>query len=347
MRLRAQLLTDRSGRDPLEVVGRITAVQAQDARGSLLAVRARSTGLRAADVDRCLTQERSLVVDWLNRGTLHLVRSEDHPWLHALTAPRLATANARRLSQEGVDAAMAERGVAVVERELSTHGPRTREQLRDALDSAGVRTAGQALVHVLGATSMNGVCVRGPVVGRERAFVHARDWLGPAPAVDRDRALGELARRYLVGHGPATDRDLATWSGLPLREVRTGLLLAGATPVHDGSDHLVVGPAPSDEVGLPRPTLLGMFDPVLHGWASRHVLLGRHDSTNVVTSNGMFRATALVDGRAVATWNLVGGSVSIVALPGEAIDATAAAALDADARDVLRYLSGEPEPDAE
>jgi hypothetical protein len=338
-RLRSQLLTGDPATDPLAVVGRIAAVQAQDARGSLLAVRARSAGLTARDVDRCLTEDRSLVVDWLCRGTLHLVRSEDHAWLHALTAPRMLTASARRLQQEGVSPDAARRGIEVVEREVSAQGPRTRAELRSALDSAGVPTAGQALVHVIVAAALRGVCVRGPVVAGERAFVHAQDWLGPRPAVDRDVALGELARRYLVGHGPATERDLAYWSGLPLRDVRAGLRTAGAVATTDGSDQLVVPATPDSTGDLPAPKLLGMFDPVLHGWQSRSPVLGVHDSTNVVTSNGMFRATALVEGHAVATWSLSGGKVALTTLPGESIEPPTAAALDREATDVLRFLS--------
>ncbi len=337
-RLRSQLLTGEPATDPLAVVGRVAAVQAQDARGSLLAVRARSTGLTARDVDRCLTDDRSLVVDWLCRGTLHLVRAEDHAWLHALTAPRMLTASARRLQQEGVSPEAAERGVAVVERELSSHGPRTRAELRAALDSAGVPTAGQALVHVLVAAALRGICLRGPVVGGERAFVHAHDWLGERPVVDRDVALGELARRYLAGHAPATERDLSYWSGLPLREVRAGLRTAGARPLADGSDQLVLDSVPADVPDLPAPRLLGMFDPVLHGWQSRAAVLGPHDSTHVVTSNGMFRATALVDGRAVATWSLTGGVVTLTPLPGESIGRRTATSLDRETADVLRFL---------
>ena len=30
-------------------------------------------------------------------------------------------------------------------------------------------------------------------------------------------------RRYLAGHGPANERDLARWAGIPLRDVRRGL----------------------------------------------------------------------------------------------------------------------------
>ena len=343
-RFGAQLLLDEKLRDPLEVVGRITAVQAQDARGSLLAVRARSRGLTATDVDRCLTDERSLVVGWLNRGTLHLVRSADHAWLHALTAPRQLAANARRLAQEGVSPAAADRGVAVVERELSRHGPRTRAQLRAALDSADVTTARQAFVHVLGAASMRGVCLRGPVIDGERAFVHVADWLGPQPVVDRASALRELALRYLTGHGPASAGDLAYWAGLPLRDARDGVRACGAVELEPGTGLLVPAgtPAPRPAREVPPPTLLGMFDPLLHGWASRAPVLGRHDSTHVVTSNGLFRATALVDGRAVATWTMPSGRVRLAALPGERIAPADEAALGVEADDVARFLGTDP-----
>src|SRR5215217_1165526 len=103
-RLTAQLLAGPRARDPVAVAERLLAIQGQDARGARLAVRARSEGLTASDVDRALTEERSLLITWLNRGTLHLVRSEDYPWLQALTTPPLQTGNARRLSQEGVSA---------------------------------------------------------------------------------------------------------------------------------------------------------------------------------------------------------------------------------------------------
>ena len=72
-RLTAQLLAGPPARSPVAVAERLLAVQAQDPRGFRLAIRARTTGVTAADVDRAL-DERELVVAWLNRGTLHLVR---------------------------------------------------------------------------------------------------------------------------------------------------------------------------------------------------------------------------------------------------------------------------------
>jgi hypothetical protein len=284
-------------------------------------------------VDRALTADRSLLITWLNRGTLHLVRSEDYWWLHPLLTPPLRTASARRLDQEGVSPADADKAVAVIEAALAAEGPLTRPQLRDRIDAAGVRTAGQALVHLLLATCLRGIMVRGPMAGGEHAYVLVRDWLGPPPPFDRDRALAELAARYLAGHGPAADRDLARWSGLPLGDARRGLA-AIAGRLDQRPDGLADLAGARREPGVPPPRLLGSFDPLLHGWVSREPVLGPHKS--IVTVNGIFRPFALVDGVAVATWGLAAGVVTMSWL--EDVPDAARAALDADAADVRRYL---------
>jgi hypothetical protein len=309
-------------------------VQGQDPRGFRLAVRARTRGLSAADVDQALSEDRSLLVTWLNRGTLHLVRSEDYPWLQALTTPPLLKGNARRLGQEGVTPATADRGVATIELALGEEGPLTRQQLRERLDSAGVRTEGQALVHLLMLTCLRGLAVRGPVLGKQHAYVAVRDWLGEPKPVDRDAALAELSRRYLVGHGPADHRDLAKWAGLPLRDARAGLD-AISSELEQRDDGLVALAKRDSPAEVPPPRLLGAFDPVLLGWTSREEILGRH--THLVTSNGLFRPFAMVDGRAVATWRFTKGKVTIEPL--SRIARTTSAALEKEAADVERFLA--------
>ncbi len=313
----------------------LLAVQAQDPRGARLAIRARTTGLTLADLDTALTVERSLVITWLNRGTLHLVRAEDYWWLQALTTPQLLVGNARRLRQEGVDASDAKRGVLVVERALA-EGPLTRAQLRERVAAAGIRVQGQALVHILMLASLRGLIVRGPMVGAEQAFVLVRDWLGAAPAappqLDRRQALAELVRRYLVGHGPASDRDLARWAGLPLGEVRCGIA-AVSHLLHDREDGLLELRSRRVSEPLP-PRLLGAFDPLLLGWVSREPVVGAH--AGIVTSNGIFRPFVLVGGRAVGLWSLVQGRVRLA--PFDQLSPSVAASLDADAVDVRRFL---------
>ncbi|HEY5332591.1 MAG TPA: winged helix DNA-binding domain-containing protein [Solirubrobacterales bacterium] len=355
----AQGLSTRPARNPVDVAERLLAIQGQDGRGARLAVRARSEGLAASDVDRALA-ERELVITWVNRGTLHLIRAEDYPLLQALTTPPLWTSCRTRLRQTGVGETAAERGVGTVAKALADEGPLTRAQLRDRLDSADVPTAGQALVHVLFFASLQGVCVRGPMIGKEQAFVSVRDWLGPsatprtgagwapertstpfvregvhpAPAPDRNASLAELARRYLVGHGPASDADLARWAGLPLRDARAALKGISRRIV-DLGDGLVDLRKREEPAPLPPPRLLGAFDPLLLGWASREDVVGRHQL--LVTTNGIFRPFALVDGRAVSTWRLPKGKVEIEHL--ERVTKKAAGRLEADAAAVEAFLS--------
>ncbi len=333
-RFASQALSGSPLPDATAVAERLLAVQGQDPRGARLAVRARTEELKAADVDRALSEERSLLITWLNRGTLHLVRSEDYPWLHALMTPPLLTSAKRRLSQEGVEPKAAERGVKTIERSLAKEGPLTRHQLRDRLDKARVPTDGQALIHLLFLATLCGIAVRGPMVGKEHAYILVSDWLDPAEPVDRDKALAELARRYLVGHAPADDRDLARWAGLPLRDARAGLT-AIASELVEREDRLVHLAASPPVAEIPDPRLLGAFDPVLLGWTSREPILGPH--TQFVTINGIFRPFAMVKGRAVASWKLNRGKVTIEPL--NRITKKADAALAADAADVERFMS--------
>jgi hypothetical protein len=81
--------------------------------------------------------------------------------------------------------------------------------------------------------------------------------------------------------------------------------------------------------------LLGAFDPLLLGWSSREEVVGPHKG--LVTMNGIFRPFALVGGRAVSTWGLAGGKVTIEHL--QEVPRKAAAALEADARAVEKFMA--------
>ena len=336
-RLRAQRLTGPPAASALEVTTDLLAVQAQELRGARLSVRRRTAGLTVAALDAALA-DGSLVVSWLNRGTLHLVRADDYWWLHALTTPQLATSNRRRLEQEGVGPRQAARGVDVVAAAVE-EGPQTRQQLRDRLDAARVPTAGQALVHVLLATALAGHVVRGPMVGAQQAYVAAATWVGDRVEPDPDEALARLAHRYLVGHGPADAADLARWAGTTLGKARRGLAAVADRTVTRPDGLVDQADRPPAE-GLPAPRLHGPYDPLLLGWASRTDWVADHEG--LVTTNGVFRPFALVDGRAVATWGLADGVVAL--RPLEPVRPGALDALGRDAHDVLRYL-GLPKTD--
>jgi len=344
----AQLLHRPPDATVASVVRRQLAVQAQDYRQARLAIRARTRGTTTADVDRALTEDRSIVVTWVNRGTLHLVAREDYPWLLGLTAPTLVTAVMRRLEQEGVPSADTDRAVAVIGRALADEGPLTRHQLGERLDAAGIRTLGQATIQVLFLTGIRGITVRGPVVEDLQRYVLARDWLDAPPAPTslrgeaRERALAELARRYLRGHGPAGDRDLAVWAGLPLRDARAALKLIGDELV-DAPDDLVDVRRTADESGPARvpPRLLPMWDEMLVGWRDRSYVIPEEHRELFMGKNGILPATVCVGGRALGTWGVkrTGRTIAVNVKPygADGFSAATAKAVAREAADIARF----------
>ncbi|HEY6961543.1 MAG TPA: hypothetical protein VI408_06605, partial [Gaiellaceae bacterium] len=70
------------------------------------------------------------------------------------------------------------------------------------------------------------------------------------------------------------------------------------------------------------------------GWTTRDAILG--DDAARVVSGGLFRAFALVRGRAAATWTISREAVKLA--PFRPLGSADRSALDAEAADVTRYL---------
>ena len=177
------------------------------------------------------------------------------------------------------------------------------------MQRAGVPVADSAHVHLMFRASLEGVCVRGPMIGRQHAYVLARDWL---PAVAAGAALGGAGRAgpALPGRPRTGRRPRPGPLGRPAAARRArgaggDRSRAGAAPRRTGGAALGP-PAPRP---LPPPRLLGTFEPILLGWRSREALLG--DDPQVIVNGGMFSQFAIVEGRGVAGWRLRDGRVEI------------------------------------
>jgi hypothetical protein len=326
-----QLLHRPPGYRAVDVVRTLLAVQAQDLRAAKLALRARGELFTARDVDAELTESRTLVRGWLGRGTLHIVAREDYWWLLALTARARYTTNSRRLREEGVSEADAERALEIIERALAEEGPLPRKALAERIAAEGIRTEGQAIAHLMLLSNLRAVTVLGPVRAGSQHFVLARDWLGEPEPPDRDAALAELARRYLTGHGPATAQDLAAWIGLPLRDARAGLKAIATEVVELGEDMYDLATNDPVPERVP-PRLLGAFDPYLLGWKDREFAVPPEHARAVHPGGGIIRPVATVDGLVVGTWSRRDGLDVL-----DPLDDRTADALAAEAADIVRF----------
>ena len=251
--------------------------------------------------------DRSILRTWLMRMTVHLIPTEDFGWMAPLFAERTAAYAARRLEALGASAGQRDRGLAAVRRALKREGALTRSAAMDAAGAAGFPVSIQTRTQLVVLLVAGGDACIGPDRGRESVLVPTGDWIGEPQRRDRDESLAELARRYLAAFAPASDRDFAFWSGLPLRDCRAGLRrIAGEIEelrVAGGGSVLVPRGASARAPRPPVVRLLGAYDTYLMGYASRRHAADEAVERQILPGGGVLRPTICVDGRFAGTWS--------------------------------------------
>lgn len=316
-------------------------VQAQEPRAARLAFRARARGLTAADVDRARTEDRSLLRAWMMRKTVHLIPSEDAGWLVPLFSEQIVRWSRKRLADFGLDRDRQDRALAALHGAVEEDGPLTRPELAERLARAGFETANEFKVHLWLLATLDGELCLGPDRGGQTCLVRTRDWIGELERRPREQSLAELARRYLRAYGPASERDLVRWAGLPLRDGRLGLerIASELDEVKAGGDTLLVlGRAPR---AAPSPTvrMLGAFDNYNLGYESRGFAVGSENVKRVVPGGGIVRPAIVADGRFIGTWSSKrsGKRLAVTIEPFEELDAPTELALSAEVADIGRF----------
>ena len=224
-RLATQRLSSTGLRHGADVVRLLGCVQAQDAPLAAWSLGMRmKPGTTYADV---LAEQAAggWVRTHVLRPTWHLLAPEDLRWMQRVTGPRVESAMAGVNVRLGLTAEVVTAALRLLESLLAGPTPHTRREVRVAFDAAGLPTAVQHLAHLLIIAEMRAVICSGPPRGTEHTYVLVDEVVPPAPSDDlaEDDARRELTRRFIGGHGPASERDLARWSTLTLGQIRNAL----------------------------------------------------------------------------------------------------------------------------
>ena len=343
LRLAAQRISSAPASSAADAVRWMLAMQAQDERGVKWSVGLRTAGATEADVDAAF-DAGDIVRSWPLRGTLHLVAAEDLAWMLGLTADRATASAAARRAVLGITLAEIERARELAIAALPGRTALTRAALLAAIEDGGVSTAGQRGYHLLWYLAQTGTLVLGPTDGRQQLFARLDAWVPDPRRLERDEALGELAVRYFRSHGPAGVEDLARWSGLTVRDVRTGIVVGGvalATLEADGRTYVVAADAADAPDRPDGVRLLPGFDEYLLGYRDRSIVLApEHSDAIVPGGNGVFRATIVADGEVVGTWGrcVSARGVVVQAAPFAPLSASEVQALGAAADGYGRFL---------
>jgi len=303
-RLHSQRLSSPGFAKPAEVVRWLGAVQAQDYSGAKWALALRMRRPTDAAIERAFSTGAILRTHVL-RPTWHFVTPADIRWMLALTAPRVKAAMASYDRQLGLDADVFKRGHKALARALRGGIQLTRQELKLALERAGVATSGvQRLAHLVMRAELDGLICSGARRGKQFTYALLDERVPAAPALPRDAALAELARRYFTGHGPAQLRDFAWWSGLTAADARAGVAMAEPSLARDVLDGKTYWFSPSTRTipgPPPRAYLLPLYDEYLIAYKDRSAALGPAGWTRIA-DDAPFIAPIVVSGRVVAGW---------------------------------------------
>ncbi|MFF3439528.1 winged helix DNA-binding domain-containing protein [Streptosporangium sp. NPDC002721] len=337
-----QFLLARTGRTPLEVIGRLVALQAQEPNWPYVGLWSRIHDFTHSRLTTPL-QERKVVRSGLLRSTQHLATADDYLRLRPPLQPvldRAARSAYFARNSAGLDtASLVATGLG-----LLAGGTTPRKELARGLAERHPGRDGRVLA---GEVELRAPLVHNPATGAWGSWgtrpavsvTPAETWLGRpmAPATVKD-----LIRRYLAAFGPASTMDVQAWSGL----TRLGEIVSGmrAELRHyrdpDGRELFDLADAELPDPDTPAPVrLLPAFDNALLGHADRTRVIGHEDRKRVMPGHARVLPTFLVNGLVHGSWSLEGGTLRLT--PFRPLSATDRAALEEEAERLLPFVGGE------
>ncbi|MEV5985272.1 winged helix DNA-binding domain-containing protein [Streptomyces sp. NPDC052051] len=304
-----QLLLKRAPLSAKAAVEHLVGLQAQNVKPPYYALAARLDGFAPEHLSRLMADRETVRIVTL-RSTIHTHTADDcltlRPWVQAARTRELTHF---RKGLAGVDLDR----LATLARERVETEPRTMAQLREELrvewpdaDPGSLAVAARCLLPLVQVTP-RGLWGRSGQV----ALTTAEHWLGRpvAPALAPDTAV----RRYLRAFGPASVKDMQTWSGLTcLRDVFDGLRPELVTFRDEHGVELFDLPdAPRPDPDTPAPPrFLPEFDNLLLSHADRSRVIPPHLKGRSRQGNQAY-PTLLVDGFLAGLWRLADDTLTI------------------------------------
>jgi Winged helix DNA-binding domain len=302
--LERQMLLRRRELPALDAIEHLVGMQAQAPSPPYVGLWTRLEGFHPDELGRLITERRAVRIA-LMRNTVHLVSARDclafRPLMQPVLDRTLYSTRANRARLDGMDIeALVAAGRALLEEK-----PRTAKELgmllQEQWPERDPTSLARAIRHLLPLVQ---VPPRG-VWGRSGPAAHttAESWLGrpldPSPSIE------DIVLRYLGAFGPATVKDVQTWSGL----TRLGEVVERLRPRlrvfrdESGKELFDVPDAPMPDPDIPAaPRFLPEFDNLILSHADRTRFIADEYRKALTSNYGMVPAAFLVDGFVRGTW---------------------------------------------
>jgi hypothetical protein len=289
----------------LDAIERLVGLQAQTPHSWYHGLWTRLEGFQPERLAELLIN-RQVARIALMRSTIHLVTARDCLWLRPLTQPVIERGARGSFGRHWVGLDI--EAVAAAGRALVEEKPRTFSELGNLLAVRWPDRPPAALAQIIRAwTPLVQATPRG-VWGMSGPAAHTtvEAWLGRPLATNP--SVEELILRYLAAFGPATVKDIQTWSGLTRLSELTDRLRPRLVTFRDEQGRelfdLPDAPRPDPEIPAP-PRFLYDYDNLLLSHSDRTRFITDRYHKQGFTMDGPMPCIALVDGFTNAAWKVI------------------------------------------
>ncbi|MFK4224511.1 DNA glycosylase AlkZ-like family protein [Streptomyces sp. NPDC019890] len=298
----------------------VVALHATDAATVFLSACARLTEPSVEAVEQALYEDVALVRLLSMRHTLFAVSAELAPYVDASTARAIAVKERKTLvghlaeEANGLDEQWLAEAEEAVLAALATRDSATGSQLSadvPALQTKITVFPGKKYETVQGvATRVIRLLAADGRIRRDRprgSWTSSQfRWTAsePWPALSAAEARAELARRWLLSYGPATQADLKWWTGWTLGDVRKALAAVAAEEVQldEGTGYVAPGDTAPEPAVEPWAALLPALDPSAMAWAGRGLHLAADHRAVLFDRTGNIGPTVWWNGEIIGGW---------------------------------------------
>jgi len=235
---------------PEDIVKYMVAMQAQEYAMAKWAIGLRVPGTTDETVEQAFNEGRILRTH-IMRPTWHFVAPEDIRWMIALTAPRVNAINAFMYRKCEIDDKTFKTCNDLIVKNLEGGKFLTRNALKEELDKKIITGDSIRLSCLMMKAELDGIISSGPREGKQFTYALIDERVPAKKTLTHDEAVIKLASQYFTSRGPAQLQDFVMWSGLTVKDAKTGIAALSKDFVHEKFEEKVYIYLPSRDTKLP------------------------------------------------------------------------------------------------
>lgn len=301
-RLVNQQIAETKLKSAVSMIQWFDAVQAQEYAQTKWGLGLRLPHIKDDDIEKDFT-EGKIIRTHLLRPTWHFVAAQDIRWLLTLTAPRVNTANAYMYRQLELDSKVFNRCNDILIETLRGGKQLTRDTINEEFQKNKIIAKGHRLSYIMMYAELAGIICSGARQGNQFTYALLGERILATNSLSKDEALAELTKRYFLSRGPATIKDLSTWSGLTLTDCRKGVEIVKSLfnrEMVENQEYFFPLTA-STKKQFQKIYLLPIYDEFIMGYKDRSAITVFKNNNNPASAS-YYDSMIIFEGQIIGTW---------------------------------------------